>query len=377
MGNGNSSSGLCGLKELFASFFDFINAGRIFSHFLPGLIVAISIFLLCFHLADYVARNNPQLPAGKVSIIEIKQQQLTAIEALIAKETRLMTVTARDPSALAPLNSALAQLYQNRQELQVEINALDKPARSAFAKDADKLKEHAVWLIILALLCGIIISQTGYQIIRLFYDEEEVLGCPDPPNSKNAGEQSPASPACDSLERGLRTFPVLKYLFRVRTKYGRLRHKIKVPGRPTPEIVKFIYYMPYLKNLTRPASANGNPPAEATDYYDYLIREYYRFVEFNINTALALLISAPFLYVYAQASGIAGTIPHFNLIATAALAALILLLCGGAKNAYREWSDAQVCLLEGSFNLEALLHPDLPQPGLDQAYADKGKVEMP
>jgi hypothetical protein len=327
MANGNgaagvSQGGLASLKELFASFFDFLNTGRIFSQFLPGLIVAISLALLAFRLPDMAKPNN-----DIVNYLEYKSQLYQRyLQAENNVTERLSSVS--DSNAAMLWNQMLTSIANNRKDLEKELYSIDPLAatpkpKTPFAKDALKLIEYWGFLIILAILCGIIISQVGYLLIRNFYYENEPV-------------------EIRGLRKffwGLKTGIGLNLYFKVKAKYGRL------PDTENGKIVKFIYYMPYLKSL----EAKSQLGSGLTDYYDYLIREYFRFVEFNVNSFLALLVSAPSLYLYLK----------FNQVgiswgAVFIFIGLLILLAAGAKNSFQEWSDAQVCLLKGSFKVKEL-----------------------
>ncbi|MGQ9629181.1 MAG: hypothetical protein ACUVXI_02565 [bacterium] len=182
-----------------------------------------------------------------------------------------------------------------------ESTSSERVYGSKFAEDVGNALEGRGALLLGAFIFGITLSQLGYIVIRTLY-----------------------KPIYDRLHRG-------KSLDEGESKYYIIK-----------EGVDTIYYYPFFRKHSK-----GDIPEK--DYYHYLIVNYYRFVEFNINMALALLLSGVLFLVYFSVTE--QSLRYSWVLGAFLISAMVILLYGG-YNSYRRYRRASVDLIRGIVDAE-------------------------
>lgn len=242
------------LKAISDKFLDFFNIGRAISIFIPGVLVSFA-FLMLLSLVVFPPKNMVTTSALKepAAAPTSKPAAMSNTEAGSAPGKSMQHQTT---SAAAGKVAAAPAVIQK-----ASTPAVPAPAKSTtpqenlggqIAKDFSRVASHYWVVVFLSLVLGIILYEVGNAIIGLKPVEEDAQ------------------------------------LFRFKEKIDQNEPPLVLDKDPSAK-VGLIYFAPYLKDEFISGKEN---------YYNFLITEYYRFLEFSAVMPLSVLLTTLIAVVY-------------------------------------------------------------------------------
>jgi hypothetical protein len=242
------------LKSLVDKFLDFFNIGRAVSIFIPGALVSFALLML-LSLVFFPVKNSTGTAGAKVAGTA---QKTTPAPRTAGKDDSGKPVQNKPSSAPAPTAGASAA---GKQEGSVESKAVQgnqekSDPREALgrqlASDFNRVASHYWVVALLSLITGILLYEIGNVIIVAKRMDEKM-----------------------QLFRFKETQP--------------LGGPLLVPDTGNEDAkVGLIYFAPYLKE-----DFTGKE-----NYYNFLIAEYYRFLEFSAVMPLSVLLATLIAVIY-------------------------------------------------------------------------------
>jgi hypothetical protein len=240
------------LKTISDKFLDFFNIGRAISIFIPGMLVSFALLMLLSlvifpprNVATTSAPNDQKIAAKPVTTntaassasVKTVQHQATTVTAGIAN-----AALRKPQKANPPTPPAAAKQPASQDSLGDQIG-----------KDFGRVARHYWVVVFLSLVLGIILYEVGNAIIGL----------------NQVGEDS--------------------QLFRFKEKTDQNEPPLVLNDKDPSAKVGLIYFAPYLKDEFISGKEN---------YYNFLITEYYRFLEFSAIMPLSVLLTSAIIAVY-------------------------------------------------------------------------------
>lgn len=234
-------------ETLLNKFFDFFNFGRFITIIVPGLITALCFTMLISQLIFPAREELEPLPVSKVQSKEKKEIKSESKRKNEKDESRETVETTTIVKEITTNEVGMGHKLTGQEVVKKE----DKEAlfRRQILEDYTRVSgnfSNFSLVILLTIVIGLLLYELGYRVLFSFPRKE---------NEEKLFRYNPQHDADDKVT-----------------------HKFGFSEEP----VGLVYFAPFLKERF---SGEEN-------YFNFIVTEYYRFVEFSVNMPISIIVSS-------------------------------------------------------------------------------------